>query len=349
MLETNIRREGKKLKAITVTIAVLILVLVAVSITGCGSGEKKVIHFGSSAGENGNFLGIVAIAKELGYIDEELGALGFEVEYSGFANGVAVNEGITAGEVDLSTLGDVPTAVGIANDIGLTWIGVGLSSYNNAIVVSADSDIQTPEDLSGKKVALGVGTSCQYLWESVVTEFGIDVSNVEILNLGTSDSISALSTGNTDAVVLGENYAKVLEADGTARILVNTEDYPQWAPQDMIVGRTEFLEENPEVGVALHKALIRAKEEFIKNPEKYYVTLSAKQIEEYPELGAEIYNRDNGEFANLITEITESNLEREQKLADFLYSIERITTQANISGSLDNSYYEKAKQELEAE
>lgn len=306
------------------------------------------IHFGSSAGESGEFFGLVAVAKELGYIDEELGKLGFEVEYSGFTNGVAVNEGITADEVDLSTLGDVPTAVGIANDIGLTWIGVGLT-YNNAIVVPENSDIQTPEDLEGKRVAFGVGTTYQYLWESVVKEFGIDASKVEVLNLNKSDAISALNSGNADAVVLGENQAKVLETDGTVRILLNTEDYPQWAPQDMIVGRTDFLKENPEVGVALHKALIRARESFKEDPEKYYVTLSARQLEEHPELGAKIYDKDNGEFKNLIAEIQESNVEREQKLADFLYSVERVTAKADISANLDDSYYEKAKQELGVE
>ena len=347
MLETTIRSNRKKV--IVIALTVFALFAMTMTMIGCGKAEKKIIHFGSSAGEDGNFFGIVAVAKELGYIDEELGELGFEVEYAGFANGVAVNEGIAAGEVELSTLGDVPTAVGISNDIGLTWIGVGFSSYNNTIVVSADSDIQTPEELEGKKIALGVGTSGQYLWESVVKEFEIDTSKVEVLNLNNSERINALNTGNAEAAVVDENFAGVLEAEGSARILVNTVDYPQWAPQDMIVGRTEFLKENPEVGVALHKALIRAREEFIKDPEKYYVTLSGKKLEEYPELGEKIYNKDNGQFANLISEIADSNLEREQELADFLYSIERITTETDISGSLDNSYYEKAKKELEAE
>ena len=347
MWNLGYKSNRKKQKAIAVSLALLVFLAMITAIAGCGKAEKKVIHFGSSAGENGNFPGIVAVAKELGYIDEELGALGYEVAFSGFASGVDVNEAIAADEIELSTLGDVPTAVGISNNVGLTWIGVGFTSSNNTIVVPADSDIQTPEELEGKRVAFGNGTTLQYLWESVVKEFEIDTSKVETLNLINNDAINALLSKDVDAIILGEEYAKVLEAEGSGRILLSTVDYPQWAPQDMIVGRTEFLEEHPEVGVALHKALIRAREEFIKDPEKYYVTLSGKRLEEHPELGKEIYNKDDGKFANLIPELTESGLEREQNLADFLYSIERITTEVDISANMDNSYYEKAKQELE--
>lgn len=345
MLETSSRSNRKKL----LLSALFVLFAMTTVISGCGKNEKKIIHFGSSNGESGNFLGIVAVAKELGYIDEELEELGFEVEYSGFANGVAVNEAIVADEIELSTLGDVPTAVGIANEVGFTWIGVGMSTYNNVIVVPTDSNIQSVKELEGKRVAYGVGTTYQYLYESVIQEFGIDGDSIEVLNLMNSDAINTMLAGDADAVVVGENWGTALEAEGTGRILLNTEDYPQWAPQDMIVGRTDFLEENPEVAVALHKALIRARETFKEDPEKYYVTLSGKSIENHPEIGDAIYNKDNGEFAYLIAEITDSNREREQKLADFLYGIERVTTKADISGSLDNSYYEKAKKELEAE
>ena len=333
-------------KIIKTTITVLTTLLIAFSIVSCEKNKNKVVHIGSSAGESGNFLGITATAIKLGYIDEEFAKIGWKATYTGFATGVAVNEGIVAGDVDISTLGDVPISVGISNDIGLTWIGVGLRSYNNTIVVKADSPIKSVKELEGKKVGFGIGTTTQYLFESVVAEFGLDRDKIEILNMVNSTAITSLLSGNVDVILLGENQAKSLEADGEGRILLNTREYQQWAPMDTIVARTKFAKANPDVIVAFNKALIRARLEFIKNPEEFYVNLSARQLEQHPELGASIYNNDNGKFENLISYIPQDNIEREQRLFNFLESIGRITNHKEVSSALDNSYYEKAAKEL---
>lgn len=308
----------------------------------CNGKETKIAHIGSSAGESGNFLGITATAIKLGFIDEEFAKIGWKAEYTGFATGIAVNEGIVAGDVDISTLGDVPCAVGISNDIGLTWIGVGLRSYNSTFVVRKDSPIQSVSELNGKKVGFGVGTTTQYLFESVIKEFALDKDSIEVLNMVHSTAINALLTGNVDVILLGENQAKSLEADGEARIILNTRDWPQWAPMDTIVARTKFAKKHSEVLVAFHKALIRARSEFIKNPEEYYVNLSARQIEAHPELGDSIYNIDGGKFENLIAYVPEDNIVREQRLFDFLESVGRITVHKNVRDALDNTFYEQA-------
>jgi len=333
-------------KNVKTTLTVLLASLLIASTTGCGKKKEKVVHIGSSAGESGNFLGIAATAIKLGYIDEEFAKLGWKATYTGFATGVAVNEGIVSGDVDISTLGDVPCSIGISNNIGLTWIGVGLRSYNNTIVVKADSPIKSASELEGKKVGFGIGTSGQYLFESVVSEFGLNRDKIEILNMVHSTAITSLLSGNVDAIVLGENQARSLEVEGQGRILISTREYTQWAPMDTIVARTKFAKENPDVIVAFQKALIRARLEFIKNPEEFFVNLSARQIEQHPELGAEIYGDPTGKFENIISYVPQDNVKREQGLFNFLESIGRINTHKDVSSALDNSYYEKAAKEL---
>ncbi|MBQ9206053.1 MAG: ABC transporter substrate-binding protein [Treponema sp.] len=329
------------------TVLAVLSGMMALSAIGCSKKENKIVHIGSSAGESGNFLGIAATAIKFGFIDEEFAKLGWKAEYTGFATGVAVNEGIIAGDVDISTLGDVPCAVGISNDIGLTWIGVGLRSYNSTFVVKKGSPITSVKDLNGKKVGFGIGTTTQYLFESVVKEFGLDRDSIEILNMVHSTAITALLTGNVDVILLGENQARSLEVEGQATIILNTREYQQWAPMDTIVARTAFAKAHPEVVVAFEKALIRARDEFVKNPtEELYVNLSARQLEEHPELGESIYNNDNGKFENLIAFVPEDNIRREQGLFDFLESVGRITNHKDVSTALDNSYYEKAAKEL---
>ena len=337
----------KMKKYVNKKLAIVFLAAIAVFFTACSGKKENIVHIGSSAGESGNFLGRTATAIKLGYLDEELAKLGWKAEYTGFATGVAVNEGIVAGDVDISTLGDVPCAVGISNDIGLTWIGLGLRSYNNTIVVKKGSDITSVKDLNGKSVGFGIGTTTQYLFESVVKEFGLNRDSIEVLNMVNSTAITALLSGNVDAILLGENFARSLETEGQATIILNTRDYQQWAPMDTIVARTKFAKQNPNVIVAFHKAIIRARDEFIKNPtDELYVNLSARQLEQHPELGALIYNNDGGKFENLIAYIPEDNIKREQGLFDFLESVGRINTHKDVSKALDNSYYEKSLKEL---
>lgn len=343
-------RKNKLIKFIALLGLVIIVIAVAVIYSISTSARSKtsrpVVRFGSSAGESGNLFGISAAAWELGYIQEELDAIGYDVDKLGFANGVAVNEAFVADQIDVSTLGDVPAAVGFSNNIGTEWLGVGLSTYNNTIVVKADSGIETVKDLEGKSVAFSVGTTTQYLWESVVKEFGLNADNIKSVNLGGSNAINAFIAGEVDAVVLSETQAQVEVADGVGEIILSTADYTQWAPSDTFVGRKEYLEKNPEVAVAILKAFIRAREEVIKNPDKYYVTISSLQLQDHPELGEAIYNVDNGKFSNFDAMIYKDNIVREQALADFLHSVGKITNKVNISEYVDTSYYEKALKEL---
>jgi sulfonate transport system substrate-binding protein len=333
--------------------AVLILGLTMAAIltllSACGGKQKTargLVRFGSSAGENGILLGIAGVARELGYFQEELDSVGYNVEFFGFVNGVAVNEAFAAKELEISTLGDVPAAVGFSNNIGTIWIGLGLHSYNNEIFARTGTGINTVKDLEGKKVAYGVGTTTEYLWQQVIRTYRIDEAKVEKVNLSGAHLLNAIETKDVDAIIHGENWTRQLELPGKGKIILTTKDHPEWKPQDTVVGREAFLKEHPEVGVAVLKALIRARDAVIVDPDKYYVTISGRQLEQFPELAKIIYDQDGGKFDNLDGYIHEDNIAREQKLADFLESVGRIVNHVEISKHMDNSYWEKANAAL---
>jgi sulfonate transport system substrate-binding protein len=325
-----------------------------VLLAGCAKNDPQkqargLVHFGSSAGENGILLGVAGVAREQGYIQEELNAVGYDVEFFGFVNGVAVNEAFAAKELEISTLGDVPAAIGFSNNIGTVWIGLGLSSYNSEILARTDTGITSVKDLEGKKVAYGVGTTTEYLWQQVVREYGLDESKVEKVNLSGAHLINAIETKDVDAIIHGENWTRQLEVQGKGTIILTTADHPQWKPQDTVVGRDAYLKEHPEVGVAVLKALIRARETVTANPDPHYVTISGRQLEQFPDLARNIYNRDNknsGNFAILDSHIYDDNIAREQALADFLESVDKIVNHVVIKAHVDTSYWEKASVEL---
>ena len=132
-------------------------------------------------------------------------------------------------------------------------------------------------------------------------------------------------------------------------MLFSSNTKPEWGSQLQLIARQKFVKKNRAAVVAFEKALIKAREEVIKNPEKYYVQISAKRIAKTPEIGAELYNIDNGKFYNLIPNITEELIAKGQNLYDFFYDLGRIQKKKDVHAFADNSFYEQAVKELKAE
>lgn len=332
----------------TKIMALIMLTMLTVSSTSASKNKKRyTIQFGSSAGDSGNYIGVAAVAKEFGFIKEELDKIGYDVEFTGLTNGVAVNEAIISKSLDFSTLGDYPNATGIDNDVGFTWIGSTFNEYNMNIVVANKSSIKTPKDLEGHSVGYGFGTAGQYLWENLVKLYKIDRSKVQEVNItNNSNGVSIILTGNIDAYVGSEFSTIDYVSEKILREIANTHDYPQWAPQSTIIARTKFLKEHPETAVAIEKAFIRAWQEIRKNPEKYYDTISGFRLKQHPEAGDKIFNYDGGKFNNLFVGVSDSQIERQQNLYNFFREIGRIRSDKKVKQYADNSYYLKAAKEL---
>jgi len=307
---------------------------------------RRVVRFGSSAGENGILMGIPGVAQEMGFIKEELEKAGYSVVFIGFLNGVSVNEAFVARELEVSTLGDVPTAIGFSNNIGTVWFALGLSSYNNELIARNNTGINSIYDLYDKRVAYAIGTTTEYFWQSLVKEYNIDETKIRKINIGGINLINAFETGDVDVIIHNENWIRRLEVQEKGKVILSTRNFPDWKPQDMIVGRIKYLDLHPQVGVAICRALIRAREAVKMNPQPYYVAISGRQLELFPELAQAIYGDDDNEFPNLDSAIHNTNIERQQRLADFLEQTDRIATHTIIENYIDNSYWKRAAMEL---
>ena len=61
-----------------------------------------------------------------------------------------------------------------------------------------------------------------------------------------------------------------MESKGLGKVIDSTLDKPEVGTQSLAVGRTKFLEENPDAAVAIIKALERAKDFAKENPEEVF-------------------------------------------------------------------------------
>ena len=332
-------KNSSKILAFTAALALF-------AVQAASAKPKKVIHIGSaSGGSTRSFQGGIAVAKELGFFEEEFAKFGYTVEYLTFENGVAVNEAIFANELEFAYIGDVPALTGYANNIGSVWIGEDLVSNTLGAVVKKGSSKKSPSDFIGKTVAVNIGTNAHFLYAKYFEEAGISDTQFSTANLSLANAAQAVITGNAD-IAFGSIFTLYkLAQGGELDIIFTTKEKPEWDSQFLLLGNKKFLKKNPQLGVAFSKAIIRARFEAKKNPEKFYGVVSGGTLGPYPDYAKEQFNKD-GTFSTLHPVVTEEEIKRAQNVYDYFKSIGRIYTEKDVHGFVDNTYILKAYQEL---
>ncbi|MBQ7538202.1 MAG: ABC transporter substrate-binding protein [Treponema sp.] len=308
--------------------------------------SKKVVRIGSAnGGGSREFQGILAVGKELKLFEDEFGKLGYDVEYITLENGVAVNEAILSSELEFAFIGDVPGFVGLSNNIGSVWIGEDLGFSTLGIAVPKDFNLTGAKDLIGKTVSVNIGTNAHLLYAKYFEDGGVSADQFTTANLTLANGTASLVGGKVDAVFGDITAFYPLAKKGEIKLAFTTLERPEWHSQLLLLGHKKFLKKNPNIGVAFFRAVIRARQEALKAPEKFYGQISASALKDYPEFAAKLYNSD-GKLTPLISKITLDQIERAQGLVDYFQSIKRINGKHDVKKFIDTSFYEKAAKEL---
>lgn len=101
------------------------------------------------------------IAQKEGYFEKAGLIPGKNIQFVGYRSGRAITDALKHREVDVATLGTTVLLRYRINDNGKFYIINGVNSGGTSLVVRADSDVKTIDDLNGRKIATpGFGT-CQ--------------------------------------------------------------------------------------------------------------------------------------------------------------------------------------------
>jgi sulfonate transport system substrate-binding protein len=329
-------------------ILIIAAVLLLFTVTGCSdskpdslSEDLKTVKIGFPGAAN--FMGGVAgIAQEKGYFEEELEKIGYKIEYIPFAAaGPAVNEALAGKRIDLAIYADFPGLVLKSKDIDITLLGVTDKYFNATTIVQADSPIQSVQELKGKKIAFTKGTYMQKYFMEVLELNGLTEKDVEIINVVTTDATAALLNGNVDALIYVDSFVIPLLVNQSAREIDSTRQHPDLRAQLVFVGIDSFIKENPDVPVAVIKALLKAKN-FAKNDinEAFEIWTKSGLDEEGLTI---LYGTDSEQFESFFPiEIDQESIDKLTVTKSFLLDQELITNDFDIKEFVDRSYYEKA-------
>ncbi len=164
------------------------------------------------------------------------------------------------GKADLAVVSDTAFMFSLHDGNKLDIVAsISQGRRSLAVVTHNDRGIKTLKDLSGKSVGLSMGTNLTYFLDMILQTQGIPSSEVNLVDLKTSDVIFAFETGRVDAAVVFQPFISKLETELGGRIKVFYGD-DVYAFRFLLVGKPLYIDRHPEEVKRVLRALVAAEQ-----------------------------------------------------------------------------------------
>lgn len=185
---------------------------------------------------------------------------GLVPEFSTFPAGAPQVAAAQAKSWDVGGTGSVPAVLGAAR-FGLLTIGItNDESKANALMVRADKFDAlkaNPASIKGQKILLTTNSTVDYATQSCLKKWGLAKSDVQLVNLGQAQIISAITSNNGDVAGVWAPNTYTLEEKGGAKYLCNGFDAGAIVPGALVV-RSDFAKESPDTVAKFLAVYLRA-------------------------------------------------------------------------------------------
>ena len=276
----------------------------------------------------------VYIALENGFFEEE----GLEVALTDVvAGGATAVEMVSSGDVQGCLLSNM--ALCNAVNSGMPVIGVAdiQSAFKEApleeFYVRADSDINSIEDLKGKKIAINlVKSSFHYTWLMELEKAGMTEDDVTFVTLSFAEQKEALLNGAVDAIGLMQPYSGMARNDDACRQLYTAVDSFGERQFCEILVNTDWAKENPDAAKAFVSGIAKAADWVKDNQDEAkqiiakYTGIDAEYIDDY-------YFQPNASV----------NIDDAQYWLEYMQSHEGVSKDIKVEDVVTNEYNERMK------
>jgi NitT/TauT family transport system substrate-binding protein len=240
------------------------LAAAAFSVLAQGAPEKKDVHV-AVGGKASLYYLPLTIAEQLGYFKDE----GLNVQISDFAGGSQALRAVVGGSADVvsgayeHTLNMQPKGQFLQCFVQqgrAPQIAIGISK-------AKAQGYKSPKDLKGLKIGVSApGSSTHMILNHFLSTDGLKPSDVSIIGVGLgAAAVTAIKTGQIDAISNTDPVMSKLEQDGDARIIADTRTLKGTEqvlggpmPAGCLYAPVEFIRKNPNTIQALTNAIVRA-------------------------------------------------------------------------------------------
>ena len=225
--------------------------LALLSVAGSASANDKVV-VGKAFPTSFAFVPI-NIAVDTGIMSKA----GLDVTIQGFEGSAKLQQGITAGQVD----------IGLASGTDMAFVVKGVPEKAVAamagpplaygVFASKQSGIQSVQDLKGKRVAVASRNSLVFWLTRHLSDklgWGLDGINIIYVSGGNAANIAALRTNQVDAMTNGIDVGYTLEKQGLGKVIANHGQYITTYLTHAIFASDDMIAKRPEVITRFLKA-----------------------------------------------------------------------------------------------
>lgn len=257
-----------------------------------------------------------------------------DVEVVNFQSGVEALQAAAAGQVDITTAADVPTAAALTRTPSLRVVADGSRWEGSRIVARRSSGINTIDDLAGRSIGTPLGTSAAYYISNALASSGIDATLVQV---APSAIVTAITQRNVDAVSIFQPYqAQAIQALDGDSVELSGGTYNQHS----LFLATETARTSKSEAITAFFAALQDAGTALSQQDSAAVDAVAKATQLEPDLLRTVL----GEFdftlqlePDLATKLTDLG-----EWAKTQKSIEPTTALPNYAEFLDNQYLDKS-------
>ena len=300
------------------------VVAAVIMLTGCGKKEAEVITLNIGFQK----YGILPLVKERGELEKVLKEQGVNIRWVEFPAGPQLLEGLNVGSVSFGEAGEAPPIFAQAANSNLVYIANQPAAPKaEALIVQKDSNIQTIQDLKGKRVALNKGSNVHYLLLKILEKNNLALSDIEVVYLPPSDARAAFERGAVDAWVIWDPFFAAAEQQIGARVIATGENLV--SNHQFYLADRKFAEQHPQVLKTVVNELNTTTQWVATHQDE-----ASKLLEKPTGLSFDVLKSSISRMGFGVTPISAEVVKEQQYVADAFYQEKLIPNKINIQAAI---------------
>lgn len=185
------------------------------------------------------------------------------------------------------------SATVMARVVGIPVVSLAVINQHTPVVVYAlaESNINTPQDLIGKRIGVNIGGTKHREFQALLKKLNIPETSIQLMGMSEA-SPAPLLAGQVDAMLgYTEDQPVTVELRGQAVSRIALSDYGIDVYSTNIIANQSFLKEKPDLVRRFMRASIKGWEYAIAHPEEAVSAYMAKRPE-----SDEAFNRANFKY-----------------------------------------------------
>ncbi|HGK7508547.1 TPA: sigma-54-dependent Fis family transcriptional regulator [Kluyvera cryocrescens] len=201
-------------------------------------------------------FGNLGVLKARQLLEQSFGELGVNVLWSEYPAGPQLLQALANDEIDLGTTGEAPPIFAQARDNALLYVAWEPPAPRSvAMVVPNASDIRTPQQLRGKRIALNKGSNVHWLLVQILEEAGLGLNDVKVVYTPPKYPLTASDYLAADAWMMWDPVLSAAEKSSTLRVLATGEGRVN--NHQFYITRRQYAQQNEEIIAGIVAALVK--------------------------------------------------------------------------------------------